>query len=658
MTMLLLVAMSHVAADARIEVDVTRREATPVPRTFFGQFGEHLGLSIYGGKWAQLLRNPSFEGYDVYECEVGHVPRWMGLPDIAAGRDRGLACYWLPVGEATYALDDDQPFNSRWSQRVEVKASGGLQSPLMLPLHRERDYVLSFYARTGEAAQMHVRLGTGEIFGECEVMVDGAAWKRYEVSLTVPDGPSAGDLCYLTLDIEGPATVWLDQAELFPADHVDGFDPDALELMKELNVSLLRFPGGNFVSGYHWRDGIGPREHRVVMGNPAWPVVELNHMGTDEWVAYARAIGAEPFICVNCGDGTPKEAADWVRYCNEPGDGPVGRLRAANGHPEPYAVRYWEVGNELWGSWQVGHCTPEVYAERYAAFSKAMLEADPDILLIANGGPGDWNARFLRAVEAPVRSLSIHRLIHGGVPKETPAEEVAMGLAAYGLDFDRQLDAMQDLFAGLGHADTKVAITELMSFATRPQGPRTCSRHAEIVYYAGMINACIRHRGFVELVTRTATINHGGGRAKIREVAFPEPIHFLSKIYGTMRGRWPVACRVSAPTFITRVPSLPPFETVPSLECMALVDDTGEELTLLVTNRDAGQAHTATLQVDGMRPSGKAHTRTIAGHPDEVNVWNEPPRVAIIQGEIEAGTRFEHAFPPCSFTEIVLTRGN
>lgn len=648
--------VSHALGVATIHVDCSRRDATPVPRAFFGQFGEHLGCNVYNGQWAQILRNSSFEAWELFEPEVGAAERWLGLPGIANGRDVGLACYWLPEGEASYALDPENPFNSSLSQRIEVAGRGGIRTPVMLPLHRVRDYEVSFYARadTPTTATVAFHAEDGRKLCAVEARVDGAAWARYGLHLSVAEGVRAGDLCYLVVAFDGPATVWLDHAELFPADHLNGLDPDVVRLVKETRVSLLRFPGGNFVSGYHWRDGIGPREKRVTMRNPAWPIAESNHFGTDEWMAFVNAIGAEPLICVNCGNGTPDEAADWVRYCNEPADGPVGELRAANGHPEPYNVRYWEVGNELWGSWQIGHCSPEEYASRYDAFSKAMRAADANILPIANGGRGNWNARFLDVVEEPIRSLSMHYLVGGMAPKETPAEELAMGLAAHGLEFDRQLERMQDLFRAHGYPDAKVAVTELMSVAPRKGSPGSHCRHAEVLYFAGMMNACIRHRDLVELITRTAVVNHGGGRAKIFEVAFGEPVHFLSMLYGTMSGRWPVACAVDAPGYDSRVAGLPPVENVPVLECVALLDDAGRELTLLVTNRDAREAHVATIRVDGFDPMQTACTRTIAGPPDEINVWNEPPRIRIVSGETEAGNSFEYTFPRCSVTELVL----
>ena len=518
----------------------------------------------------------------------------------------------------------------------------------MLPLHRERRYVFGVYARAARALDCDVSLRVASSGGEvasARLRVPGPSWTECSAELHVADGPQAGELCYLAVTFQGPGTLWLDQAALLPADAKDGLDPDVVRLTKAAGTTLLRFPGGNFASGYHWRDGIGPRDKRVSMLNPAWGGIETNQFGTHEWMAFCEAVGAEPFICVNCGNGTPEEAADWIRYCNEPPDGELGRLRAENGHPEPYGVRFWEVGNELWGDWQVGHCTPEEYAGRYDAFAQAMLAADPSIQLIANGGDGDWNPRFLGAVTQPVRSLSIHRLIGWGVPADADPQDVFLALAGYGTLFDEQLASMQQLMRDHGIAEPKLALTELMS--TAHVGPdRSWYNFLEVPYFAGMMNACIRRRHAVELITRTAVVNHGGGLAKVREVTFPEPVHFLSRIYGSMSGRWPVACSVTCPQYDVDVKGLPVLSSMPALECMALLNDDGDELTLIVTNRDPRNAYAAAIDLSGFTPTKGAKVRTLAAPPTAINTWDNPDQVALAEGTADAAPTFDHTFPP------------
>lgn len=629
----------------------------PVPRTFFGQFGEHLGCNVYNGQSAQILRNPGFEGWEYFENEATQARRLYGLPDIDQGREKGLACYWLPEGDATYALDS-AAFNSKYAQRIEIASSAGIKTPLMLPAHRVNTYQLSFYARSDRKMEGRVELrkADGSVAALSTVIIRGDAWERYDARLKLRTEFQRGELGYLALVFENPGTVWLDLMSLLPADHENGLDPDLLRLLRDLRISLLRFPGGNFTSGYHWRDGIGPAEKRVSMVNPAWGGIETNQFGTMEWLDFARAIGAEPLICVNCGNGTPEEAADWVRFCNDPPSTEMGRLRAENGHRKPYGVRYWEVGNELWGFWQIGHCTPEEYATRYDAFARAMRAADPNVLLIANGGDGDWNERFLRSVREPVRSLSIHRLIGYDVPRNADPTHVFMALAAYGRVFDDELRAMRDTAAACGMPEMKFAMTELMSVTYLKNHLPSFSTMTEVAFFAGMMNSCIRNRNLIELITRTAVVNHGGGRAKIREIVFAEPVHYLSLIYGTMSGRYPVMCETDSPRYGVVVHGLPFVKDAPVLETLALVDDDGSEITLLVLNGVPGRPIDAQVKFRNFRPALTVRQQQIHAAPMAFNTWGEPERVVLQSSELPMPQDEMFHFPGGSFTALTFRR--
>ena len=139
-----------------------------------------------------------------------------------------------------------------------------------------------------------------------------------------------------------------------PGDNVNGMRADTLALLKDLNGTIYRWPGGNFASGYDWRDGVGDRDRRPPRKNPAWTGVEHNDFGTDEFIAFCREIGAEPSIAANTGFGDAYSAAQWVEYCNGSSDTTAGAWRAQNATPVPYDVKYWCVGNEMFGTWQLG----------------------------------------------------------------------------------------------------------------------------------------------------------------------------------------------------------------------------------------------------------------------------------------------------------------
>jgi len=373
-----------------------------------------------------------------------------------------------------------------------------------------------------------------------------------------------------------------------------------------------------------------------------------------EWIRFAELIGAEPLICVNCGTGTAEEAADWVRFCNDPPTTPMGKLRATSGRREPCGVRYWEVGNELWGPWQIGHCTPEEYAARYDAFAKAMLEADPNILLIANGGDGDWNERFLRTVTQPVRSLSIHRLIGFDVPQKTDPTHLFMAFAGFGKFFEEELARMRNVAADCDVPNVKFALTEVMSVATVPPGIFSTSTMAEVAFFAGMMNACIRNRDSVELITRTAVLNHGGGRAKIREIVFREPVHYLSRLYSTLGGKFPVPCHVECPKYSVMVPGIPTIKDASALETLAVTNENNTEVTLFVLNAMPGGTITANVRLNGFTPKQDVTIHRIAAPPLAFNTWHHPDNVSLATTEMAMPENGVFEFPGGSFTTLVF----
>jgi alpha-N-arabinofuranosidase len=188
-----------------------------------------------------------------------------------------------------------------------------------------------------------------------------------------------------------------------------GFRRDVLQAMRRLRVPVLRWPGGNFVSGYHWLDGVGPPEERPRRFDLAWRKEESNRFGTDEFIAYCRALGTEPYLCANLGSGTLDEAAAWVEYCNATTDTHYASLRRRHGSPEPFEVRYWGLGNEVFGFWQVGYKTAAEYAEQAREFGKAMKWVDPGIRLVACGaGEPEWDWQVLKTLAPLIDYISVH----------------------------------------------------------------------------------------------------------------------------------------------------------------------------------------------------------------------------------------------------------
>jgi alpha-N-arabinofuranosidase len=465
-----------------------------------------------------------------------------------------------------------------------------------------------------------------------------------------------GEVLRLSLALEEPGTVWLDQSLLFPADHIDGWDPEVVAYMRDARLPLLRFPGGNFASGYHWQDGIGPLDSRPAEPNPAWFGVEWDHVGTDEWLGLCELVGAEPLICVNAGDGTPEEAAAWVEYCNGDIATPMGALRAANGHPEPYRVKRWEIGNELYGSWQIGHTDAQGYAERYADFHAAMAAVDPDLEFIACGYDAAWNRTVVRRNPTTVRSFSVHTLPGSHIPEEADPLEVYLELMGFLESYPTELRRRAAPMAEVG-IPPKLAITELQIFTKSSKLPNNKTL-TEALWTAGIYNLAIRSGGAIELVTHSALVNHGGGLEKLFGVVYPDPVWWTTHLYSTMSGSQPVAVEVAGSAFSTEGRWFPRVEDVPYLDAVALLDPAGEELTLLVVNRHPESTLAAQISVRDFQLSGEVLVSLLSGESFMArNSWDDSETVRLEETVLSATASFIHEFPPHSLTVMRLRQG-
>ena len=198
----------------------------------------------------------------------------------------------------------------------------------------------------------------------------------------------------------------------------DGQRKDVLELLRKVKTPLLRYPGGNFVSNYHWEDGIGPKENRKRVFEYAWATEESNQFGTVDFILECRKIGAEPYLCVNMGSGTVEEAMHWVEYCNGRGNTYYANLRRSHGYEEPFGVKYWGLGNEMYGDWQMEKLDAKAYAVRALEFAKAMKWADPSISLVICGMQEDcdWNSEAVKKLHGMADYISAHHYAVGWGP--------------------------------------------------------------------------------------------------------------------------------------------------------------------------------------------------------------------------------------------------
>ena len=373
-TLLVLLAGAAAAEPVTATIDATRTRP-PITPLVFGGFMEPATTRV----WAEMLSDRKFLNPVTSRPDPNAVTGGFGR--------RGPQRRWLPVGpEEAVVMEKTGAYVGEWSPLVRLATSaphGVAQSGLALKAGRA--YTGRVVLAGGPGARVSVSLVWGPNPGDRQTIAVPALNARYAkvpLRFTVKADTSDGRLEIVGT---GSGTFRVGVASLMPADNVSGFKASTLRSLKELGIEIARWPGGNFVSAYDWRDGIGDRDRRPPRRELAWNGLESNDMGVDDFMTFCRLIGATPYLAVNSGLGDAHSAAEEVEYVNAPATSRLGAARAKNGHPAPYGVSIWGVGNEMYGPWQWGHLSILQYAEKHNLMVVAMRQVDPTIKVIASG---------------------------------------------------------------------------------------------------------------------------------------------------------------------------------------------------------------------------------------------------------------------------------
>jgi alpha-N-arabinofuranosidase len=365
--------------ELKVTVD-TQQTAQPVSPYEYGMFIEHIGALVYRSLWSEMLDDRKF-----------YFPVKPEEPQTAApaqgGPFRNMQLRkWQPIGPAeTVVMDKDHPFVGEQSPRIELDAStphGVRQSGFALV--KGKKYSGHVWLRATTGAKAKVALVWGEGANDRQSIALPALSSTYK---ELPFTFSAGaDTAAGALEISGTGTgnIHVGAVSLMPADNLDGFRPDVIAQLKQLHSGFWRLPGGNYISNFNWYHSVGPRDKRPPDFDYAWNAMQTNDVGMDEFMEFCKLIGVEPYITVNAGFGDAHSAAEEVEYINGAASTHMGAMRARNGHAAPYHVKFWNIGNEPYGPWQLGRTDLKYYLMKHNEFAKAMREADPSITLLAS----------------------------------------------------------------------------------------------------------------------------------------------------------------------------------------------------------------------------------------------------------------------------------
>ncbi len=492
----------------------------PLSKYVYGQFIEHLGRCIYGGIWAEMLEDRKF-----FDSVGAKQSPWKAI-----GPTNGVT------------MDRDKPFVGAHTPKIMLSGDGQSAGIVQgqLALRKGKQYVGRIWlAGEATAAPIKVSLVWGDGQDQRQTITVDATTSDYAKTPLQFTAEADTDAGRLEITAAGSGSFHVGTVSLMPADNVHGMRADTLELLKQLDAPVYRWPGGNFVSGYNWRDGIGEPDRRPPRKNPAWQGIEHNDFGLDEFMVFCRMLKTEPYIAVNSGLGDSRSAVAEIEYANSPADRPGGQLRATNGHPQPYGVRWWSIGNEMFGDWQLGYMGLEKYIPKNNEFAKAMRAADPSIKLIAVGAAGPWSEGMLRKCADSMDLMSEH-FYCGENPNDLAAHvrqipDNIRRIADAHRDYRKRLDSLKG-------KDIRIAMDEWNYwYGTEPYGQIGCPFHLkDALGIAAGLHEYARQSDIVFMANYAQTVNVIGCIKTNKTAACFDTTGLVLKLYREHFGVIPV----------------------------------------------------------------------------------------------------------------------
>ncbi|HVO12214.1 MAG TPA: alpha-N-arabinofuranosidase [Vicinamibacteria bacterium] len=623
-------------------VDASRTSAAIHP-SLYGMFIEHAGSLVYRGMWAELIDDRKF----FYPM----TPEAAAAPPARRGPFGGPPRRWAPIGPADrVTMDDGHAYVGEHSPAVALDTSephGITQKGLALL--RDKSYTGRVVLAGDPAARVSISLVWGDGAADRDTVTIGslsAAYTTFPLAFRCPIDSDDGRI---EITATGPGTLRIGAVSLMPADNVGGWRREVVEVLSSLRSGVYRWPGGNFVSAHDWRDAIGAPDRRPPVWDPVWNALQSNDVGTDEFMALCRLTNVEPYITVNSGFGDARSAAEYVEYANAPATTPWGAKRAANGHPEPYRVRYWNIGNEMWGSWQYGYMPLAQYTVKHSLFAKAMRRVDPSIVLIASGampdtmtgsreslklgdklvpdylGPADWTGALFQRCLDDLDVISEHFYNYDSHFDLAQAKQVPNDEHEPLVDWMRRpanhirlkYEEYQEYRARVPGLRQKAVPIALDEYAYTFGGS-----YKVVPAYAWTFHEMFRHSDLYQLATLTfITSTYSAARGQ----AVLNPTGMLFKLYRHHFGTIPVEVTGNSPQ---PKPKDPPGGEQPAvhagsdtfpLDVAAAWTSDRKALTIAVVN-PTETARTLRLEIRGAAVSGKGTLRRMAPRSLTANV--------------------------------------
>jgi alpha-N-arabinofuranosidase len=439
-----------------------------------------------------------------------------------------------------------------------------------------------------------------------------------------------------------------------PLSDENGFRKDFIQLIKELKIPVVRWPGGNFVSGYNWEDGIGPKAQRPAVRDLAWNRVESNQMGTDEYAKLCSLIGAENFVCINAGTGTLDDARHWVEYCNVEKGTYYSDLRRKYGNETPFKVKYWALGNEIDGPWQMGQKNAEDYVKFALEAGKLIQLVDKNIKLVASGASDykpdngwiDWNDYVLTHMVGNIDYLSVHRY----ATEALGGDRSFSGMMCLGLDIDRKIEMVQALIekAMLKSGSKRPVYISFDEWSGGFGNNITAS-----LMVGQHLNSFIRHADIVKManVTMLSSLVGYSPDGDFKNALFQAFYLYSNNCHGTSLDVY-----TSCEKYSNNV-----FKEIPYLDVTAVLNDSTKMLVVNIVNRHETNAIMTNVVLQTGDFTGSAKVNEVNGKittlstPRTLNTPSTEDAVSVVTRDIKfKGNTINYSFPAHSLTQLQI----
>ena len=622
----------------------------------FGANLEHIGEAIYkNGVWAEVIENRKFCGPDKLTWNTGlqHDHLEYGIIQPWKGCNPSAKHVMYAHSNSEYIVKGEEQINrfgsGKQSQQITIRKKSeknrGIKQSINVNFISEEHQFSIMLKGTGQKVYIQI--------GELNFVIKSRKkWFEFKKNIKFNDLITKKTLS-ITINSD---EIFIANCSLMPKNTIFGFRKDITKLIKEWIPSYLRWPGGNYLSGYNWINGIGDKNYRLPFYDFAWYEWENNDVGTDEFMQWCEYIGSEPMITINTGNGTPEEAASWIEYLTGSTKTKYGKHRSKNGRDKPYNLTTIFIGNEMFGGWQIGHTDAKTYALKYDKFVQAIKKVNKNLRFIAVGACSDhfghWNEIVLKHIKERIDELSIHYYSIRTEKDKTHPHYTSRYIptVAASTEVEIMLDRTIKEIKKNTKKNITIAFDEWNTYV-EAEHPNYIENYniADALYAASLLNACI-NRG--DMITNTGIyhlINVMGNYRIDGQKIWKTPTTLILELFTKYHKGKILKTSVDSPTFASpKIGKQPIYKKNKLIDASATYDQ--NQVCLSIVNKS---------EKESLIVSIPTHNKIIGNYlvngnsPTDMNDKKNLEKVTIKKNKLEYGKDYIKV-PPHSFSLVLM----